>query len=83
MKANELLPDHVDSREINGVVVRKGTVGAFLINAKVWLDSSSDSTQHQQAERDMVESLPALRALGFLDVFAARDPALQKLIDSV
>ena len=83
MKAQDLLPDHVNESEFQGVVVRKGTVGAFLINAKVWLDPASNTAQIQRAELDIREAVPALRALGLFDVFATRDPALQKLIDSV
>lgn len=79
MKAKDLL----NEGEFGGVVVRKGTVGPFFVDAKVWLDTASDSAHRQGAERDIVDALPSLRALGLFDICSVRAPALQRLIDSV
>lgn len=84
MKANEFLPDHIDhidQNERDGVVIRKGTVGAFLLNAQQWIDSGTDSAQRCAAERDIVEALPALHALRLFEVLSVRDTGLQQLID--
>jgi len=82
MQAKDLLPDHVNETERDGVVIRKGTVGAFLINAKVWCNPAADPAQRAAAEHDIIEVAPALRALGLFDVLAIRDTALQHLIES-
>jgi len=81
MKAEDLLPDHVNQADINGVVVRKGTVGAFLANARIWTDRLSSAQGREDAERDIVDALPALRALGIFEVLEIRDAALRSMVE--
>ena len=82
MKAEDLLPDHVNQWNFDGVTVRKGTVGAFLVNARTWIDHGASAQNHTEAERDIVDALPALRALGLFDVLDVRDAALRGLIEA-
>ncbi len=82
MRARDILPDHVNEDKREGVVIRKGTVGAFLVNARVWVDPNSDLVGRQIAERDIIEAIPALRALGLFEMLAIRDAGLRQLIDS-
>src|SRR3546814_13442579 len=81
MQAKDLLPDHVSETERDGVIIRKDTVGAFLVNAKVWSDPAVDPAQRAVAEHDIIEAAPVLRALGLFDVLAIRDTALQHLVE--
>jgi len=83
MRAEDILPDHVSKAEFNGVSVRKGTVGAFLANARVWIDPLAVAKDREAAENDIVDALPALRALGLFDVLQIRDSRLQALVDSI
>ncbi|KDP83609.1 MULTISPECIES: hypothetical protein [Cupriavidus] len=83
MKPDALLPDGVDVVEVNGVTVRKGSVGAFLISWRVMNDPGEDAGRRAAAREDLVGLLPGLRAMGVFDVFAARDPGLAVLIDGV
>ncbi|MGK5007598.1 hypothetical protein [Janthinobacterium sp. LB2P70] len=80
MRAEDVLPDQQNQGQFNGVTVRKGTVGAFLANAKVWLDESSGSAERSMAERDIVDALPALHALGLFDILQVRDATLRELV---
>lgn len=82
MKAEDLLPDHLNQADINGVVVRKGTVGAFLANARVWSHRRSSAQGRADAERDIVDALPALRALGIFEVLEIRDAALRSMVEA-
>ncbi|AKC78203.1 preprotein translocase subunit SecD [Xanthomonas arboricola] len=82
MRAEDLLPDDQNHTERNGVVLRKGTVAAFLVNAKVWSDPAADAVQRQAAERDLLDALPALRALGLFEVLSIRDAALRRLVET-
>ncbi len=83
MRPEDLLPDHINQMELQpGVVIRKGTVGAFLINAELWCNSSTGLSQREVAKNHMLESLPALRALGLFKVLAVRDPALRALLEA-
>lgn len=77
MRAEDILPDFIDHVTIDGQLLRKGTVAAFLANARLWLDTSRDAAQHEQAEADMVAGLPALRALGLFDILDVRDATLR------
>lgn len=81
MKAEQLLPDHVNSGEFQGITVRKGTVGAFLINVKLLQKAGIEAIEREQLLTEMREAIPALQALGLLDVFEARDPALRNFIE--
>ncbi|WP_211473350.1 hypothetical protein [Collimonas humicola] len=80
MRAQDLLPDQLDSREFNGAVVRKGTVGAFLANARMFLDPAASAADRQEAEVHMVEAIAALDALGVFTVLEIRDPTLRAFV---
>lgn len=82
MKAQDVLPDDVNQGEFQGVMVRKGTVGAFLANARVWCDAAATPERREAAGRDIAEALPALRALGLFEVLQLRDPALRAWIEA-
>ena len=82
MRAADILPDHANDGTFNGVTVRKGTVGAFLANARVWVDPLTPANERTVAQNDIVDALPALRALGLFDLLEIRDAGLRALIDS-
>lgn len=81
MRAEDLLPDEINQGQFNGTTVRKGTVGAFLINARVLADPQSSDEQRRSAEQDVVEALPALRALGLFEILQVRDQHLRQLCE--
>ncbi|TDY21841.1 hypothetical protein B0G81_2074 [Paraburkholderia sp. BL6665CI2N2] len=62
---------------MRGATIRKGTVGAFLANARVWTDPQASEQACAEAEADMLDALPALRAIGLFDVLGIRDVALR------
>jgi len=82
MRAEALLADHLDHGDFNGVVVRKGTVGAFLHNARVFTDPAACAEDRMVAERDIAEAVPALHALGLFDVLQIRDEQLRAFVDT-
>lgn len=82
VKAQDILPDGQNEVERNGVVIRKGSVGAFLANARVWCDPASAAVARAEAERDIVDALPVLRELGLFDVLSIRDARLRDLVDA-
>ncbi|KVV44647.1 preprotein translocase subunit SecD [Burkholderia ubonensis] len=82
MRADEMLPDHLNQLDLNGTTIRKGSVGAFLANARVLIDPRADEAERSRAEADAAEVLPALRALGLFDVFEIRDTALRAWVDA-
>ena len=82
MRADEVLADTANETEVNGLVIRKGSVGAFLANAKTFADPSSSAEARAIAERDIIEGLPALRALGFFDILQIRDERLRAFVEA-
>lgn len=82
MKAQDLLPDGKDQAEFDGVMVRKGSVGAFIANATLWVDPTAPAEDKHIAERDMVEALPALRALRLFELFSVRNESLRQFVDT-
>jgi hypothetical protein len=82
MRATDMLADDQDERVVGGVSVRKGSVGAFLVNARILSDPAATLEERQMAERDIVELLPALRALGLFDIFEIKDEMLRALVNA-
>ncbi|AIO99857.1 hypothetical protein ACUTFY_24120 [Burkholderia pseudomallei] len=82
MKAEAVLPDHVNRVEIDGVSIRKGTVAAFLASARVWTDEQAAAHAREEAERDLLDTLPSLRVLGLFDVLEIRDARLRAFVDA-
>jgi len=80
MRAQDLLPDHINGGEFNGVAVRKGTVGAFLHNARSYLAPDTPPADRAVAEAHMTEALPAMQALGLFDVFDIADARLRAFV---
>ncbi|AZE68123.1 hypothetical protein SAMN05216475_1198 [Pseudomonas synxantha] len=65
MRAEDILADDTNEATFEGVTVRKGTVGAFLANVRVWSDSDASMDDQLLAEREIIQSLPALKASPF------------------
>lgn len=82
MKASELLADDQNSLALNDrLSIRKGSVGAFLHNARLLMDKNTGAEQRQQLEMDTRELLPALDALGLFEILGIREEALALCIE--
>ena len=82
MRAQDFLPDTQNEVQINGTTVRKGTVGAFLVNATAFSDPTNTPAVRDAALRDIEEALPALQVLGLFEVLEIRDPKLRAFVDA-
>jgi hypothetical protein len=82
MRADQILPDDINHGQFNGVTIRKGTVAAFLANARTWADARASADERAQAQAQIVEDLPALRALGLFDQLEIRDERLRAFLAS-
>ena len=83
MRADQILPDDVNHGQFDGVTIRKGTVAAFLANARTWTRADAGADQRTQAQTRIAEDLPALRALGLFDVLEIRDERLRGLVEGL
>jgi hypothetical protein len=82
VRPEDLLPAGAESGVINGVEVRKGSVAAFLANAKLLDTVAPDSPEEAEVEAEIKALAPKLKALGMLEVFSIRSPRLAQLIDA-
>ena len=81
MKPADILPDDVNAKEVDGMVLRKGSVAAFIANAKILTGSATNEAQKREAKDDLISLVPVLKKLGVFDVFSIRDPKIQSLVD--
>lgn len=82
MRAQELLPDHLDEVHINGIAIRKGSVGAFLANAAALEDPAVIGPAREAVLNDIAAVVPALRALGLFTVLEIRNLQLRAFVEA-
>ena len=83
MRPEDILAEDANYGVIDGVRVRKGSIAAFLANARILLDERQSNEAHREAERHLRELVPGVRAFGLFDVCEVRNPRLRALIESV
>ncbi|WKB53382.1 hypothetical protein [Eleftheria terrae] len=81
MKPEDILPDTASHVQAGGHHVRKGSVGAFIANARRIADASSTPAERAAAEADLLALLPGLQALGLFDVFAVQPGPVRTLVE--
>jgi hypothetical protein len=78
--AADVLADGVEGGEFQGMFVRKGSIAAFIANAKA-LAELEPGTPDYQVIADAIRDLkPALEALALFDVVEVRDPAVAAIL---
>lgn len=82
MRAQDILPERQNEVRIGDIVARKGSVAAFLANARVLADPAAPAEARAQAERDTRELLPALRALGLFELLEIRDAQVRAWVNA-
>lgn len=64
VRPENVLPDGVDSTTINGKIVRKGTIAAFLANTDILENINASEQQKREAINTMKELAPAVISIG-------------------
>jgi hypothetical protein len=82
IRPQDVLPDEVDNTLMDNVQVRKGTVAAFVANAKLLETLPPDAPDRPAVEAQLRALVPGVRAVGVFDVLAPRSPAIAALIDA-
>ncbi|WP_157226601.1 hypothetical protein [Gordonia soli] len=82
IRPEDVLADGVDKAQFGDVEVRKGSVAAFVANAKIFDRLPADDPDNETIRAQLLELLPAIRSAGVLDVFTPRSARLAALIDS-
>jgi len=76
IKPKDVLANGVDSAMINGTEVRKGTLAALFHNLKALetlLEKDPKSSEIAGLKEDIRTTMPALKALGFFDIFPVNE----------
>jgi hypothetical protein len=82
MRAENLFPDGLDSIEVDGISVRKGSIAAFIFNA-LTLDRLDPGTEgYDQSVKAIRDLTPVLRAVRVFDVFDLRSERVAQIVES-
>lgn len=80
IRPENILPDGVDAAAINGKVVRKGTIAAFLANTDILENPNATSQQKQEAINTMKELAPAVIAIGLHKHVIFKNPQAEEIL---
>jgi len=81
IRPEDVLPDGVETATVGGREVRKGTVAAFVANAKRLETLSPNHPDYPAVRQQLQDLVPALQAVGVLDVFTPRSFTIAALVD--
>ncbi|KQY07568.1 hypothetical protein ASD37_11315 [Mycobacterium sp. Root135] len=80
IRPEDVLADGVEATTFGGLDVRKGTVAAFVANAKKLALLEQDDVGREPLEHELLALAPAVRAVGLLDVFAPRSADIAAIL---
>lgn len=83
MRADDMLKDDQHNRDFGGINVRKGTIAAFIANARVIANPDASDDDIATARADILNAVPALRAVGLFEVMSIRHERVRSLVDTV
>lgn len=81
VKPEDMLPDDVNEKTINGIVARKGTIAALIGNIKKLEDPSTPEEVKVNIIETIKELVPAANAIGLFDIATIKNTEVQKIID--
>ncbi|OZD87871.1 hypothetical protein CH260_26145 [Rhodococcus sp. 05-2256-B2] len=81
VRPEDILPDGAGRASFDGLPIRKGTVAAFVANARALRDVEPGTEAHGELIATLKELAPQLAAIGVLEVFEPRDPQIAHLVD--
>lgn len=80
VRPEDILPDGVDSASINGTLVRKGSIAAFLANTDILQNPNSSEQQKQEAINTMHELADAVIAIGLHKHVTFKNPQVEQIL---
>lgn len=81
IRPEDVLPDNINTIDIGGQTLRKGTVAAALRNVEI-IESRDTSPAEKQSALNMIKELaPSLILLGLHKHLTWKNPKIQKIID--
>jgi hypothetical protein len=80
LRPEDIIADGVDSTMINGIEVRKGTVGAFLKNAEILNDINTGEVHRQAAILILKELAPSIIAVGLHEQVIFKNKLVEQIL---
>jgi hypothetical protein len=80
MRPEDLFPPDVDSVEVDGVRVRKGSIAAFIHNALSLELLDPEGEEYEQAVAELRALTPALKAVRVFEVFSLRSELVAQIV---
>ncbi|XVV16068.1 hypothetical protein ACQP2X_17455 [Actinoplanes sp. CA-131856] len=80
VKPEDMLPDNVDVGTWKGVEVRKGTIAAFIENARALNALEPGIPAYDEIVTQLRATVPSLEAVGLFEIFELRSPRLRELL---
>jgi hypothetical protein len=74
IRPEDILPDGQDRAVVGTTSVRKGSVAAFVANARLLEEAEAGSPDAEMISAQLRDLAEPLRAIGLFDVFAVRSP---------
>lgn len=75
-----LMPDDQNFAELNGLTIRKGTMGAFLANLRILSGMPGDAPGREAILEQLRQGIPTMRENGLFELFTFRSPELAEAI---
>jgi hypothetical protein len=76
IRPEDILPDGQDRAVVGTTSVRKGSVAAFLSNARLLEDAEPGSPDAEEISAQLRDLAEPLRAIGLFEVFEIRSPRI-------
>ncbi len=80
VKPEDILPDGIDSTILNGRVVRKGSIAAFLANLEILENPNATEQQKQNAIDTMRDLAPAVITIGLHKHVIFKNEQVEKIL---
>ncbi len=81
IKAEDIIADHENYAILNGVSIRKGTMGAALANAEIFISNNSTAIEKDSAKK-MLEELATILAHSLFNKHLSwKNSAIQEIFD--
>ena len=81
IKPKDILPDNIDTKEINGAIVRKGTIAAVMANCDILYSDFTSKEEKELARVEILNLIPSLVALELHKHVTWKNPDMQKMVE--
>src|ERR1700691_5637983 len=75
-----LMPGDRNFAEVNGITIRKGTMGAFLANLRILSGMPRDAPGREAVIEQLKQGIPTMRENGLFELFTFRSAELAEAI---